>query len=155
MADSLKNLMHHNMLPFLRGMAVKNWGLCEDNQREEYLHSFRRFNNDLIESIKNSKTEIMLKIEPDVLEVLNEKDDTNAIKILLGVQSLADVLLVKSNLDLLKALSKRKNFLAELKQTMSNWLDTMNLVINESQDKDEENNEECGLRNEMDYWKHR
>jgi len=35
MADSLKNLMHHNMLPFLRGMAVKNWGLCEDNQREE------------------------------------------------------------------------------------------------------------------------
>lgn len=38
---------------------------------------------------------------------------------------------------------------------MFNWLETMNKVINESQPKDEENNEECGLRNEMDYWKHR
>jgi len=34
-ADSLKNLMHHNMLSFLKGMAPKNWGLCEENQREE------------------------------------------------------------------------------------------------------------------------
>lgn len=38
---------------------------------------------------------------------------------------------------------------------MNNWVDTMKRVIKESQAKDEETNEECGLRNEMDYWKHR
>jgi predicted RNase H-like nuclease (RuvC/YqgF family) len=38
---------------------------------------------------------------------------------------------------------------------MFNWLETMRNVITETQAKDEENNEECGLRNEMDYWKHR
>jgi hypothetical protein len=69
-ADTLKNLMHHCMLPFLKGSSgnTKSWGLCEEHQKEEYLHSFRRFNNDLIESIKNSKTEIMLKIKPRLAE---------------------------------------------------------------------------------------
>jgi len=33
---------------------------------------------------------------------------------------------------------------------MISWLDTMKKVINEKQAKDEEINEECGLRNEMD-----
>lgn len=38
---------------------------------------------------------------------------------------------------------------------MINWLETMNDVIKEIQPKDEEYNETCGLRSEMDYWKYR
>jgi len=57
----------------------------------------------------------------------------------------------------LKAIVVRKpnsnnsgDLITDLRSTMINWLDTMRKVINEKQTKDEEINEDCGLRNEMD-----
>jgi len=66
LADSLKNLTFHCFLPFLREMDKSKWGSCEESQYEEFMHQFRRFNNDVIESIKNSKTQIKLKINPEL-----------------------------------------------------------------------------------------
>jgi hypothetical protein len=56
-------------------MERAKWGSCEESQYEEYLHQFRRFNNDVIESIKNSKTQIKLKIMPE-LQAEIEKNRT-------------------------------------------------------------------------------
>jgi len=55
----------------------------------------------------------------------------------------------------LKSIIKKTNtnnsdLITDLRLTMIHWLDTMKKVINEKQAKDEEVNEECGLRNEMD-----
>jgi hypothetical protein len=72
LADSLKNLTHHCFLPFLRDMDKAKWGSCEESQYEEYLHQFRRFNNDVIESIKNSKTQIKLNIHPSLQEEIEK-----------------------------------------------------------------------------------
>jgi len=47
------------------------------------------------------------------------------------------------------------NMLEFIKQTVDGWLRTMRTVIDDRQKQDEENDERCGLRNEMDYWKHR
>jgi len=68
--------------------------------------------------------------------------------------NISDVLSDKKSLDALKNLTvKRRQFLNDLKQTMFNWLEIMKRVTKEKQQVDEENSEECGLRNEMDYWK--
>lgn len=145
------------MLPFLRGMDLKKWGMCEDNQRDEFLQSFNRFNNDLIESIKNSKSEILLEIKPELLKLLKENQvlrefiKTNINEIIndkaKNEQLRNIVKTTKANITMLG--------LNELKETMNTWLNRMKDVSEENQSKDEENNEECGLRNEMDYWKHR
>jgi len=54
-------------------MDKVKWGNCEESQFQEYKHQFSRFNNDVIESIKNSKTQIKLKILPE-LQVEIEKN---------------------------------------------------------------------------------
>jgi len=54
-------------------MDKGKWGNCEESQFQEYKHQFSRFNNDVIESIKNSKTQIKLKILPE-LQVEIEKN---------------------------------------------------------------------------------
>mmetsp|Transcript_47093 Transcript_47093/g.39709 ORF Transcript_47093/g.39709 Transcript_47093/m.39709 type:complete len:80 (-) Transcript_47093:3813-4052(-) len=54
-------------------MDKSKWGNCEESQFQEYKHQFSRFNNDVIESIKNSKTQIKLKILPE-LQVEIEKN---------------------------------------------------------------------------------
>lgn len=67
------------MFPFLSKMNENNWGSCEENQKEEQLHAFRRFNNDLIESIKNSKTEIVLEVKGENLnKFISNKENVNA-----------------------------------------------------------------------------
>jgi len=55
-------------------MDKSKWGLCEESQWEDYLHQFRRFNNDVIESIKNSKTQIKLKIHPQLQEEIEKNN---------------------------------------------------------------------------------
>ena len=48
---------------------------------------------------------------------------------------------------------KDEGLLEHVKTTVDGWLRTMTGVIEDRQKHDEELNEECGLRNEMDYWK--
>mmetsp|Transcript_9518 Transcript_9518/g.20853 ORF Transcript_9518/g.20853 Transcript_9518/m.20853 type:complete len:91 (+) Transcript_9518:491-763(+) len=90
----------------------------------------------------------MLKIEKELLDVLETED--NIKNLLVNSVNMTEVLNDKKNLDGLKQLSKKRNFQTDLKNTMFNWLETMKKVIHEAQDKDEENHEDCGLRNEMD-----
>jgi chromosome segregation ATPase len=55
-----------------------------------------------------------------------------------------------------KGKTDSNNNLEFIKSTVEDWLKTMRNVIDDRQKHDEEvNDERVGLRNEMDYWKHR
>jgi len=160
LADSLKNLTFHCFLPFLREMDKSKWGSCEESQYEEFMHQFRRFNNDVIESIKNSKTQIKLKINPELQTEIERNRN-----IIADMMSKDTSFLLedsgKKHFEYITGFVKAdKNkdapdMLESIKTTVDGWLSTMRAVIDERQKQDEENDERCGLRNEMDFWKHR
>lgn len=138
-------------------MDAKNWGQCEDNQKEDYLNGFKRFNNEFIESIKNSKDEILLEIAPDCLEALQTDAFLQKLK---NNDRPSELINSKENKEALTKLINKNNnkdkhsttsvFITSLYTSITKWLDTLRNVINDKQTPNEEAKEECGLRNEMD-----
>jgi hypothetical protein len=153
-ADSLKNLMHHCYFPFLKGMDVQKWGLCEENQKEDYLNQFKRFNNEFMESIKNSEDEILLEISPEECLIAIQSDPF--LQKLKNNDKPSELINSKENKDALTKLINDKNkdkdsiFIKHLYNSINKWLETLRNVITDKQTPNEEAKEGCGLRNEMD-----